>query len=160
MISRVNSNGLNIPSYQASSEPGNVKHEYITIPSTSQVAFGAYSVFDFREKSCLLHELILRFDLPALAPSGADTTGSNVPRLAPAYFFFQRIELVLNNNIIDTIYGTEQFIKNQLFISDEKRKSLNHLAGVYNDAYNRCSKTVNGAYSVFDFREKNVCCMN
>ena len=49
------------------------------------------------------------------------------------------------NNIIDTIYETKQFIKNQLFISDEKRKPLNYLCGVYNDPFNRCSKTVNGA---------------
>jgi hypothetical protein len=32
MIYRVNSNGLNIPSYQVSYEPQNVKHEYITVP--------------------------------------------------------------------------------------------------------------------------------
>lgn len=144
MISRVNANGLNIPSYQASSEPTNVKHQYITVPSTSQVAFGAYSVFDFREKSCLLHELMLRFDIPAIVPSGESSTVPHVPRLACSYSFFQRIEIVLNNNIIDTIYGIEQFIKNQLFISDEKRKPLNYLSGVYNDPYQRHLKTTNG----------------
>ena len=66
MINRVSANGLNIPSHQASVEVANVKHEYITVPSTSQVSFGANSVFNFREKSCLLHELILRFDVPGL----------------------------------------------------------------------------------------------
>ena len=138
MINRVSANGLNIPSHQASVEVSNVKHEYITVPSTSQVSFGAYSVFDFREKACLLNELILRFDVPGIISSSIDTTGtkedlrdgwirfkSMFPRLSPAYFFFSRIELVMNNNIIDTIYGVEQFIKNQLFISDEKRKALN-----------------------------------
>ena len=124
MINHVSANGLNIPSHQASVEVANVKHEYITVPSTSQVSFGAYSVFDFREKSCLLHELILRFDVPGLNfrsakdisgnPTFLFTGGDDYPRLSPAYFFFQRIEIVMNNNIIDTIYGREQFIKNQL----------------------------------------------
>ena len=144
MISRVNANGLNIPSYQASAEPTNVKHEYITVPSISQVAWGAYSVFDFKEKSCLLHELILRFDVGAFAKIGGDSTVENNPRLAPAYFFFQRIELVLNNNIIDTIYPTEQFIKNQLFVSDEKRKALNFMIGDYNNVSVRSALTVSG----------------
>jgi len=36
-----------------------VKYETVIIPSTSQVAFGAYSIFDFKEKSCLINEVIL-----------------------------------------------------------------------------------------------------
>ena len=39
---------LNIPEYQHSHQM-NIKHETVIIPSTSQVAFGAYSIFDFKE---------------------------------------------------------------------------------------------------------------
>jgi len=109
------------------------------------VAWGAYAVFDFKEKSCLLHELILRFDVPGLTPTTADVAGNgSVPRLTPGYFFFQRIEIVMNNNIIDTLYGGEQFLKNQLFISDEKRKALNYASGVYNDKFDRYLKATRG----------------
>ena len=144
MISRTISNGLNIPSYQAGNDLPNVKYEHITVPSISQVAWGAYSVFDFKEKSCLLHELLLKFDIGPVYKTGADVSGNNLPRLTPAFFFFQRIEIVMNNNIIDTIYPTEQFIKNQLFVSDEKRKALNYHVGDYNNAKLRSSLTVTG----------------
>lgn len=40
------SRGLNIPEYQSGSSQ-NVKYETVIIPSTSQVAFGGYSLFDF-----------------------------------------------------------------------------------------------------------------
>ena len=50
----------------------------------------------------------------------------------------------MNNNIIDTIYGVEQFIKNQLFISDEKRKALNYGIGDYNNAVMRGNNTQYG----------------
>ena len=52
------SRGLNIPEYQSGSSQ-NVKYETVIIPSTSQVAFGGYSLFDFKEKSCLINEVIL-----------------------------------------------------------------------------------------------------
>ena len=42
MINRISANGLSIPSHQASVEIPNVKHEYITVPPTSQVAFVAF----------------------------------------------------------------------------------------------------------------------
>ena len=127
MISRVNNNGFNVPSYQASTEYPDLRHEYITIPPTSTPSFGAYSVFDFREKSLLLHEIILQYVVPPIPLQGTDTYA----RLSPAFFFFSRIELVLNNQIIDTIYSTEQFVKSQLFITDEKRKALNYSIGDY-----------------------------
>ena len=43
--------GLNIPDYQ-NSQLQNVKYETVLVPSTSQVAFGGYSIFDFKEKAC------------------------------------------------------------------------------------------------------------
>ena len=48
-------------------------------------------------------------------------TGSNAtsPGYTPAFFWFSRIELVQNNNVIDTIYSNQQFISNQLFNYDE-----------------------------------------
>ena len=41
------SHNLNIPEYQHSHHM-NIKHETVIIPSTSQVAFGGYSLFDFK----------------------------------------------------------------------------------------------------------------
>ena len=48
MYSRTrDSRGLNIPEYQSGSAQ-NVKYETVSIPSTSQVAFNGYSLFDFK----------------------------------------------------------------------------------------------------------------
>ena len=43
---RKDARGLNIPEYQSGSAQ-NVRYETVSIPSTSQVAFGGYSLFDF-----------------------------------------------------------------------------------------------------------------
>ncbi len=47
------SRGLNIPEYQ-NSNVQNVKYETVIIPSTSQVAFGGYSIFDFKDKALFI----------------------------------------------------------------------------------------------------------
>ena len=60
------SRGLNILEYQHSSFAENVKHETVLIPSTSKLAFGAYSIFDFKEKACLLKDIVLQFQLSNL----------------------------------------------------------------------------------------------
>ena len=47
------------------------------------------------------------------------------------------MEIVCNNNIIDTIYPEEQWLRNQLFEYDEKRRYVNKLCGDYSDASQR-----------------------
>ncbi len=90
-----------------------MKHESIIIPSTSAPSWGGYFVIDFRERNCILHDITLQFNVSAL--TDYISTNKTSPRYTPAYFWFSRIEIVQNNNVIYTIYANQQFISNQLF---------------------------------------------
>jgi hypothetical protein len=133
------SRGLNIPEYQSGSSQ-NVKYETVIIPSTSQVAFGAYSIFDFKEKSCLINEVILQFKVNSLQ---AGPKSGYFPCFTPAFNWFSRIEVVQNNQILDTIYPHSNFLQHQLFVTDEERKKINQGAGNYQSLYDCHLKTIN-----------------
>ena len=102
--------GLNIPDYQ-NSQIQNVKHETVIVPSTSQVAFGAYSIFDFKEKALSLHNIAIQFNVSALT----GMTGGTSKRYTTAFNWFSRIEIVINNQVIDTVYPHQQFFLNNIF---------------------------------------------
>ena len=73
-----NHQGLNLPITQHSNLPTNVQHQTVIIPSTSACAFGSYCVFDFKEKSLLLHEITLQFNVSTLSCTpAADNTATN-----------------------------------------------------------------------------------
>ena len=114
----VNKQGLNVQASQHINIP-QMKHESIIVPSTSAPSWGGYFVIDFRERNCILHDLVLQFNVSALTGyTGANATS---PRYTPAYFWFTRIEIVQNNNVIDTVYSNQQFLMNQLYSNDEQR---------------------------------------
>jgi hypothetical protein len=138
------SKGLNIPHYQHSNVQ-NVKHETVIIPSTSQVSFGAYSIFDFKEKSFLINDIVLQFQVTNL---NAGTANPNycVPRLMPAFNWFTRIEIVQNNQIIDTLYPQSNFLLHQMFVNDEERQKLNDRVGDYKSPIKCYLKTQNQEY--------------
>ena len=124
----IDAQSLNIPEYQFSSIPSNIKNETVIIPSTSQVSFGGYSTFDFREKSLLLNDVVLQFNLSNVTGGTSKTTAGAdpnlYPRVIPAWAWFTRIEIVQNNNIIDTIYPISNFLQHQSFVADEVRKKI------------------------------------
>ena len=127
--------GLNISNNQHSNVPRNLRHEILTIPSTSQFAFGGYGILDFKEKNVRVHELILAFNTSAV--SGLTGSVINYPNLNPAFHWFTRIELCLNNVVVDTLYPDAQFILNQLFYDDEDRTLNNYSAGHYSSLAQR-----------------------
>lgn len=132
---QVDSKGLYLPSTQISEVPQNVRHESIIVPSTSQPNWGGYFVFDFREKSCIIHDLAIQFQVGQIVPQTGDA--SPVPRYTSCHQWYNRIELVLNNNVIDTIYPVQQFLLHNLFLKDEKRRIVNTGAGMYNNVTSR-----------------------
>jgi hypothetical protein len=123
--SRSRAGGLYLPSQQAVSIPGNLKHEILIIPSSSTPAWGSFFTIDIREKNILLNNITLQFSTSPI--TGTSVVGS----LAPAFFWFQRIEIVQNGNVIDTVYGNQQFLLNQLTEWDEDRLAVNNAAGNY-----------------------------
>jgi hypothetical protein len=106
-----------------------LKHEILTIPSTSQFAFGGYGILDFKEKNVRVHELIIAFNTSAV--TGLTGIVASYPNLNPAFHWFTRIELCMNNVVIDTLYPDAQFILSQVMYEDEDRILNNYSAGNY-----------------------------
>ena len=132
----VNKHGHNVPHSQHVHIP-HMKHESVITPSTSAPSWNGYFVIDFRERNCIVHDLVLQFQVSAL--TGYTGTNSTSPRYTPAYFWIQRLEIVQNNNVIDTVYGTQQFISNQLFNFDEQRNLINQGCGIYSNTTQRAT---------------------
>ena len=117
----INKHGHNVAHSQHINVP-HMKHESIIIPSTSAPSWGRYFVIDFRERNFILHDITLQFNVSAL--TGYTSTNTTFPRYTPAYFWFSRIEIVQNNNVIDTVYANQQFITNQSFNLMNKRNLI------------------------------------
>lgn len=112
-----------------------MQHLTVLIPATSQPSWGGYSIFDLKEKGCSIHEITIKLNISPI--TGLTGTQANYPNYNPAFFFLQRLEIVINNNIIDTVYPEEQWLRNQLFEYDEKRKYINLLCGDYSNIAQR-----------------------
>jgi len=123
------SSGLYLDSFQAKDVPSNMKLETIVIPSTTNPAFGGYFTIDYKEKPTILKNMVLQFQ-PGSSLSCTGTAAS-YPRLIPAFYFFTRLELVINSQVIDTIYPSQQFILTQWKHDESDRIYLNNCAGNY-----------------------------
>ena len=122
---RVNVGGLHLPAHQAVHLPSDQKHETLIIPASSTAAWGSYYTIDIREKNVLLHNITLQFNYAAVVGSGL--TGY----FNPSFYHWTRIEIYQAGQVIDTIYGNEQFLLNQMLFYDENRTAINNVAGVY-----------------------------
>ena len=122
---RVQAGHLNLPVNQAISLPSELKHEIMIIPASSNPSFGGFFTIDIREQNIILNNITLQFQLSSVVGS------SLVGYFNPAWFFFTRIEIVQGGNVIDTIYGNQQFLMNQLLEWDEDRLAINNSAGNY-----------------------------
>jgi hypothetical protein len=87
-------------------------------------------ICDIREKNCLIHNLTLQFNVSAIS-GVTGTPGTGFPNLNPAFCWFQRIEILQNATVIDTIYPEQQFILQQFMNRDEQRSFINQGAGLY-----------------------------
>ena len=126
----VNHQGLNIPVSQETHIPNNLKHETVIVPSTNQPSWGSYFVFDFKEKSLTLHDLTIQFNVSALG-------GLTSARYSTAFSWISRIEILINNQVIDTIYPETQFLLQNIFNWDEDRTYINNSAGSYSSTTQR-----------------------
>ena len=122
---RVQAGHLNLPVNQAISLPSELKHEIMIIPASSNPSFGGFFTIDIREQNIILNNITLQFQLSSVVGS------SLVGYFNPAWFFFTRIEIVQGGNVIDTVYGNQQFLMNQLLEWDEDRLAINNSAGNY-----------------------------
>ena len=128
--------GLNLSAKQGMiNVPNGLKSEYVIIPSTSTPAFGSYWIADIKEKNVIISDLIINFNVSAI--SGLTGSVTNFPNFNPATFWMQKIELVINNVTIDTLYPVQLFISQQFLFEDEDRLLNNCLQGNYASAPQR-----------------------
>ena len=125
---------LNLPGSQITSVPQGLKTDICIIPSTSVPSFGGYFTVDIREIG-IIHDIKLQFNASAIT-----ATGGTSNRYVPAIFWFTRIEIVQNSQVIDTIFPVQQWILSQLCNFDEDRLFLNQQMGLYSSATLRATK--------------------
>lgn len=136
---------LNVRSEQAFSHPPGYKHQWQRIPSVSTAAFGSYFTFQIKQREVAMDEIVLEFNVGALANTGNATTSTGLA-FNPAWFWFTRIDYLLGSEIIDSIYPIQNFVQQQWFCgSDEKRTMLASAAGDWKSQSTRAAKTALGA---------------
>jgi hypothetical protein len=135
----VTKKGLNVAHHQSHEIP-HMRNETLLIPSTSQPQFGSYFIFDLKEKGCILHDIGIEFTTGPITGQNPNIATST-PRYNPAIFWFSRIEVVINSQVIDTIYPLQQFVHQQLFNDDVKRRLINHSMGAYDSVQQRFYKS-------------------
>ena len=136
---------LLLPSKQTVALNSELTHGLTIFPSSGTNSWGSYFTIDIRTPNILIHNITLQWNL------GAVTGASPVGYFNPSWFFFSRIEIVQGGNVIKTIHGNQQFLKNQIFEWDEDRSSINNAAGNYANTTNRTAlsstSTANTLYS-------------
>ena len=132
---RNNSLGLNLPQRQAFTVPANLKSEVVIIPSTSAPAFGSYFIFDVKERNCIISDITLQFNVGNI--TGLSGTATSYPHFSPATFFTSKVEIVINNVTVDTLYPLSNFVSQQFFNDDSDRVYINNIQGSYNSIAQR-----------------------
>ena len=122
---KVNVGGLHLPAAQSIALPSDQKHETLLIPASSTANWGSYYTIDIREKNILLHNITLQFNYGVV--TGTGLTGY----FNPSFYHWTRIEIYQGGSVIDTIYGNEMFLLNQMMFYDEDRIAINYSAGCY-----------------------------
>ena len=123
--------GLNLPSTQSVSLPNSQKQEVLIVPASSTPSFGGFFTVDVKQTGVILNEMYLQLNYSTVV--GSSLTGAFIP----AHFHITRLEILQNGNVLNSTYGLEQFLLNQILFYDEKRLSLNQASGLYSSVAQR-----------------------
>ena len=124
-----------MPSRQSVTVPENLRSEIIIIPATSAPNWGSYFIFDIKERNTIISDLVLNFNVSAITGRSGDAT--NYPHFSPACFWNSKIELVVNNVTIDTLYAVSHFVNQRFFFDDMDRLFCNNMGGSYSSVIQR-----------------------
>jgi len=110
MQRRISSKGFNVPASQHTAME-RMKHETVFIPSNTIPAWGSYITADIKEKNVLIHGVTIRINA---SPITGLTSGT--ARYTPATYWITRLELTINNVVIDTvcIWQSTIFVKSNV----------------------------------------------
>lgn len=122
---RVEIGDYSLKESQAVSLAGDLRHETLIIQSSSTPIWGGSFLIDIKEKNIIVNNISLSLTTGAVV--GTSLVGS----FSPSFFFFTKIDIIQNGNIIDVVYPNENFIRNQLLNGDPDRLQINNSAGNY-----------------------------
>ena len=71
----------------------------------------SYFIFDIKERNTIFSDFIINFTI-----TGVSGAHANYPHFSPATFWLSKVELVVNNVTIDTLYPVVNFIAQQFFM--------------------------------------------
>lgn len=135
---------LYLPSKQAESAiPAGMEHHTFIIPAQNVPVFSGYHTVDIKEKNCLLHNVTLQYNVNPLV-CDASSNCLNPPTLITSQNWLQRVEVICGGNIIQTLWGEQIFLTNNLFNNDFQRLKINNASGSYasyQQRYNKSSTT-------------------
>lgn len=129
--------GLNLSTHQVTKTVDKLVHEILNLPSSTLPAWGSLLTFDVKVKEILVHNLSVVLSLSALS----GLSGGINPRLVCGYKMIERVEILINNVLVQNATGDEQFINCQLFTSNEDRALINSGVGSYNSTASRSAKS-------------------
>lgn len=124
---------LNLGKSQITETPKDLVHQFLIVNSISAPAWGSNATIRITEKG-YIHETVLAFNVNALT-GWTETVGGNgalynTPRLSPTQFWFQKIEIVQQDEVLQTIYPDVSFLRQQLFENEDDRLSENASQGI------------------------------
>ena len=151
-------NGYSIPSFQHNDNYDDSRVEYIVSNSSQIPSFGGSQiVIDYKEYGTQILQQWLFINVSAL-------TGLTGGMFTPAQFFYNNIQILQNGNVIETLYPEDQFLQQQLFLTDYDRTPDNILSGLYSSQSKRTTLASNSnVYSIplWNFvRQSSALCLN
>lgn len=129
--------GLNLSRHQTTRTPQKLVHDLLNLPSSTVPAWGSLLTFDVKVKEILVHNLSILLALSALT----GLSGGVNTRLVCGYKMIERVEILINNVLVQNGNGDEQFINTQLFSTNEDRCLINSGVGAYNSVASRTAKS-------------------
>ena len=114
--------------------PADLKHEFVIVNAQSAPSWGGNYTIRCTEKGYIL-DAVLAFNINAV--SGFTGTATNIPRFTPTDFFIQKIDVKQSGNIIQTIFPDANFIRKNLFSTEDDRLVLNYASGEYSSPASR-----------------------
>jgi hypothetical protein len=144
-MSIVHVNGHNIPHHQQPAAISSLRHETMSVPSSTVPSFGSQFSISFTSKNVQLEEMILEFYVSAL--SGLTVSNSGTAAYVSAWFWPSRIDMYLGSQLIDSIYGLNNMLLQQVDSENDELRSLkNSAAGTWNSHTSRATASSSSGY--------------
>lgn len=113
---------LNLPANQAAGVSKELKHETVRVPSSSTPVWGSFFNVLLRQKNFELHNTTLELSLNALS-GVTDSSGASCG-ISPTWFWFTRIDVLINGVTLQSLYPLSQFLRTQYFSTCDEKRTL------------------------------------